>query len=480
MNKPIRVLVVEDNEDDALLLVRTLRKSGYDPEYIRVDNGPDMQQALDTHAWDCVISDYSMPQFSALSALNMIRESGRDLPCFIVSGTISEDMAVAAMRAGAHDYLMKGNLQRLGPAIDRELQEAAFRAQRRQADMARQESEERFRATFNQAAVGIGHVSPEGEWLIVNQKLCDILGYAEPDLRARTLPDVIHTADRPAYEANAKKLLTGESDTYSLETRMLRQGSVEAWVELTVSLVRAANREPKYFIAVMEDISGRKIAEEALRSSQAQLEALNIRLKRAMAETHHRVKNNLQVISALVELQMQEGVDMVPVSALARVGQHTRALALLHDLLTSEAKGEAEMDTVSSREAINKLIPIIQAASGGRNILHNDVEDVALPVKAGASIALLVNELVSNAIKHGKGDIEVALTTADDMVTLEVCDDGPGFPPGFNNAKAANTGLELVESIGRWDLSGQTAYENRPEGGARVRVTFAVHNTPNT
>ena len=161
MNKPIRVLVVEDNEDDALLLLRTLRKSGYEPEYTRVDNAPDMQQAL-LHSWDCVISDYSMPKFSALAALNLIRASGQDLPCFIVSGTISEDMAVEAMRAGANDYLMKGNLQRLGPAIDRELQEAAFRAQRRQADAARQESEERFRATFNQAAVGIGHVSPQG------------------------------------------------------------------------------------------------------------------------------------------------------------------------------------------------------------------------------------------------------------------------------------------------------------------------------
>lgn len=476
MNKPIRVLVVEDNEDDALLLVRTLRKSGYDPEYTRVDNAPDMQQALQTQPWDCVISDYSMPKFSALSALNMIRESGHDLPCFIVSGTISEDMAVAAMRAGAHDYLMKGNLQRLGPAIDRELQEAAYRVQRRQADVARQESEERFRSTFNQAAVGIGHVSPQGEWLIVNQKLCAILGYAESELLTRTLPDVVHASDRAAYDANASRLLSGESETYSLETRMLRKDGTETWGELTVSLVCADNGEPKYFIAVVEDISARKAAEDALKRSRAELETLNVRLKRAMAETHHRVKNNLQVISALVELQMQEGVDFVPASALARVGQHTRALALLHDLLTSEAKGDAEMDTVSSLAALNKLIPIVQATMGDRKIYYADVADVALPVKIGASMALLVNELLSNAVKHGKGDIDVALTTEGETVCLEVGDDGPGFPPGFDSAKAANTGLELVESIGRWDLGGQIAYENRPEGGARVRVTFSLQN----
>ena len=476
MNKPIRVLVVEDNEDDALLLLRTLRKSGYDPEYTRVDNAPDMREAL-RHPWDCVISDYSMPKFSALSALEMLRESGQDLPCFIVSGTISEDMAVAAMRAGAHDYLMKGNLQRLGPAIDRELQEATYRAQRRQADIARQESEERFRSTFNQAAVGIGHVSPQGKWLIVNQKLCAILGYAESELLAASLPDVVHASDREAYDANANCLLAGEGDTYSLETRMLRKNGAEVWGELTVSLVRAESGEPKYFIAVIEDISARKAAEDALKRSREELETLNVRLKRAMAETHHRVKNNLQVISALVELQMQDGEEFVPASALARVGQHTRALALLHDLLTSEAKGDAEMDTVSARAALNKLIPIIQATMGDRKIHYDNVADVALPVKIGASMALLVNELLSNAVKHGKGDIDVALTTEGETVCLEVCDDGPGFPPGFDSATAANTGLELVESIGRWDLGGQVAYETRPEGGARVRVTFSLQSS---
>ena len=474
MSKPIRVLVVEDNEDDALLLVRTLRKSGYDPEYIRVDNAPDMEHALQTRTWDCVISDYSMPRFSALSALEMLHASGQDLPCFIVSGTISEDMAVAAMRAGAHDYLMKGNLQRLGPAIDRELQEAEYRAQQRHAEAARHESEERFRATFNQAAVGIGHVSPQGQWLIVNQKLCDILGYAEPGLLARTLPDVVHDSDRTAYETNALCLLSGESETYSLETRMLRQDGTKVWGELTVSLVRSDNKEPKYFIAVIEDISSRKAAEEALKRSQTELEALNVRLKRAMAETHHRVKNNLQVISALVELQMMDGTEMVPATALARVGQHTRALALLHDLLTSEAKGDAEMDTVSSLAAINKLVPIIQATLVNRNIHYSEVEDIALPVKIGASLALLLNELVSNAIKHGKGDLDVALKMEGNTVSLEVCDDGPGFPPEFNSTTAANTGLELVESIGRWDMGGQVDYETRPEGGARVRVAFPL------
>ena len=293
---------------------------------------------------------------------------------------------------------------------------------------------------------------------------------------AKTLPDMVHASDSAVYGANAECLLSGDGETYSLETRLLRQNGAEVWGELTVSLVLADTGEPKYFIAVVEDISSRKAAEEALVRSRAELETLNIRLKRAMAETHHRVKNNLQVISALVELQMMDGADMVPASALMRVGQHTRALALLHDLLTSEAKGDAEMDTVSSSAAINKLIPIVQATSGDRQIHYGNVADVPLPVKIGASLALLVNELLSNAVKHGKGHIDLELTTQEDTITLEVCDDGPGFPHGFNSITAANTGLELVESIGRWDLGGQVAYENRQEGGARVRVTFPLPN----
>ncbi|MGB3128498.1 MAG: response regulator, partial [Dehalococcoidia bacterium] len=115
MSTPRRVLVVEDSEDDAILVLRELRHGGYEPSFERVDTPEAMHAALDQQTWDIVLSDYAMPQFSMPAALAMVKEKGLDLPFIIVSGAIGEEAAVAAMRDGAHDYVMKGNLAHLIP-----------------------------------------------------------------------------------------------------------------------------------------------------------------------------------------------------------------------------------------------------------------------------------------------------------------------------------------------------------------------------
>lgn len=144
-SKPLRILVADDSEDDVLLLVRYLRRYGYAPTYERVDTAAAMSTALQKQTWDIVISDYIMPHFSGPAVLKSLRETSPDLPCIVVSGKIGEDTAVEAMRAGACDYIMKDNLKRLGPAIDRELHESAARRERRKAAEALGQREEELR-----------------------------------------------------------------------------------------------------------------------------------------------------------------------------------------------------------------------------------------------------------------------------------------------------------------------------------------------
>lgn len=127
MNRPLRTLIVEDSEDDAELVVRELRRDGYSVTFERVDTPQAMAAALEREAWDIVLSDHDMPHFSAPAALRLLRDSGLDLPFIIVSGAIGEEAAVAAMRAGAHDYIAKGNLARLNAAIEREMREVEIR-----------------------------------------------------------------------------------------------------------------------------------------------------------------------------------------------------------------------------------------------------------------------------------------------------------------------------------------------------------------
>ncbi|HET8668845.1 MAG TPA: ATP-binding protein [Terriglobales bacterium] len=155
MKRQLRLLNIEDSEDDSLLLRRHLTRAGYELIFERVDTIESMKAALERHSWDIALSDYVMPKFSALAALDLLKAMGVDLPFIILSGAIGEETAVAAMRAGAHDYLMKDNLTRLVPAIERELHDAANRREHQRAEVALRNSERL--ATLGRLAATIAH-----------------------------------------------------------------------------------------------------------------------------------------------------------------------------------------------------------------------------------------------------------------------------------------------------------------------------------
>src|SRR5437762_4224738 len=167
MRVPLRVLIAEDSEDDARLLLRELQQAGYQPTHERVDTPAAMTTALDRHAWDLVIGDYSMPAFSGPAALALLRARDPDTPFIFVSGTIGEDVAVEAMKAGAQDFLTKGNLRRLIPAIQRELRDTEVRRERRRAQTALLE-----RARLAELTSDVGIALTRGAALPETPQLC--------------------------------------------------------------------------------------------------------------------------------------------------------------------------------------------------------------------------------------------------------------------------------------------------------------------
>jgi two-component system cell cycle sensor histidine kinase/response regulator CckA len=169
MGTPLRVLMIEDSEDDAALLVRELRRGDFDVQFERVDESPALEFAFEKQSWDLIISDFSMPHFSGINALKLLRSKGCEKPFIFVSGTIGEETAVAALRDGAQDYLMKTNLKRLVPAVQRALQEAEDRKHRKQMEQQVQQLQ-KFEA-IGKLAGGIAHD--------FNNVIGAILGWAE-------------------------------------------------------------------------------------------------------------------------------------------------------------------------------------------------------------------------------------------------------------------------------------------------------------
>ncbi|HZR46180.1 MAG TPA: PAS domain S-box protein [Candidatus Manganitrophaceae bacterium] len=264
MEKPLQVLIVEDSEDDTRLIVEALKERGYDPIYQRVETSEEMITALRQKQWDLILSDYFMPRFDAIKAMQVARESGLDIPFIIISGSIGEEIAVAAMKTGAHDYMMKDNLSRLSPAIEREMQESVRRREHRQAEAALRESEERFRDVFDRAPIGITLIAPDGRWLRVNRVFCRMLGYSEQELSAITFQSVIHPDDFEINSQDSSPLLAMEGDSF-VEKRFFHKDGHLIWANVSATVIRSVEGTAPYLLVQVQDITERKRSEERIR-----------------------------------------------------------------------------------------------------------------------------------------------------------------------------------------------------------------------
>lgn len=268
--QPLRVLIIEDSENDALLLEIELQRAGYEPTCERVETREAMSAALARQRFDLVIADYVMPRFNGLEALALVKANGLDLPFIIVSGHITDSTAVGAMKAGAHDYVMKDNLARLGAAVQRELRDAEGRRARRLSDQ-KLKVEQVFRhAIENSVPAGITTVDLDGRQTYVNPAFCDMVGWKEEDLIGAHPPFVYWPSeDVESITNELGKLIHGHAPSGGLELRYRRRTGELLSVLVQVTPLRDAFGNITGWVSSNSDITERKRAEARLAAEHA-------------------------------------------------------------------------------------------------------------------------------------------------------------------------------------------------------------------
>ena len=212
MKKKLKILMVEDSKDDAVLIIRNIKKDGLDPVYERVETPEEMKAALDSKEWDIVLSDYKLPQFNGLDALKLFRRKNLEIPFIIISGTIGEELAVETMRKGASDYLMKDNLARLVPSIKRELDESRTRRERKKALEDLFKSEKKFKELVEMLPEMVFEIDLEGNIIIANSTAFKKFGFTNNKAnKSINISNLIIPGEREKLKENIKKIFSGEN-----------------------------------------------------------------------------------------------------------------------------------------------------------------------------------------------------------------------------------------------------------------------------
>ena len=321
-----------------------------------------------------------------------------------------------------------------------------------QARLALEAAEARYRAVFDQVAMGVARVSPDGRFLEVNDRFCAIAGHPRATLLSGDFQTITHPDDLAADEAMVIALLSGGRPNYTTEKRYVTAAGETVWISLTVSLVRDAEGEPDHFVSVIEDIAERKAAEGLQQRHHQQLRLM-------INELNHRVKNTLATIQSMASQTLRSDPD--PLSAYAKFEARLLGLSQVHDLLTREHWHGADLRAV----AVRALAPFVEDALSDN--IEVDGPDVWAPPSAALALAMLLHELATNATKYGAlstptGRVRLTWTFASDERAVRLIWTETGGPP-VAAPERQGFGSRLIARALR-DLQGSAALRYEPDG----------------
>jgi PAS domain S-box-containing protein len=348
----------------------------------------------------------------------------------------------------------------------------------KRAEYALRESERRLRATQDSVGIGIQELDEFGHFLRVNPTYTRISGFSLQDLAGQSMFERISDEnDRRAARERYGSLTRGEIDSYVEERQYLTKGGRPVWVEALVSAVRSDDGRFLYAVRAVHDVTQRRDAEQALRESEGRLRAAVNDRDALLKEVHHRVKNNLQVITSLLEMQARQTADQQALSSLSEARNRISAIGAIHELLYQSGSFSDVDLAIYARRLLRHLASLYD--SNSRIHAAVDGDGITIDLARAIPFGLLLNEIVSNAYKHAfrsltRGELRVSLKKEDGHMRLRVADTGVGLPPGFNDRAPATLGLQLVRMLVK-QLGGTVRFESR--GGTNVEVVVPILGT---
>ena len=465
--RTLRILDLEDDPLDTELVQAKLAEDGITCEIIRVETREEFVIALESDDLDFIFSDYSLPAFDGLSALELAKEIRPEVPFILVSGAIGEDRAIEALKCGATDYVLKQRLERLVPAVRRAVREAEERTDRRRAEEALGRSEERYRTLVEQIPAvtyiqeplesdnpkAVTYMSPQYETIFgypVDSEMIDEehwLMTIHPEDRERVLSEEARTDE------------TG--DPFEVEYRIIARDGRVVWVRDQAKLVRDEEGKPLYWLGVQYDISEQKRVEEALR------EVRDAERHRLARDLHDGVLQDLAYTTAAMGLIMRDAEGTSVEERLQKViGANRHAAEELRSVV-EDLRLEEERNRPFS-ELVEYLVERNRTMARGQGIeLELEEGFPAGPLKnTGTEVLRVIQEALTNARRHsGARNVRVTLRGDEDEIVAEISDDGQGFGPSI----APGVGLSSMHERAAI-LGGKLEIESEVGQGTKVRL----------
>jgi PAS domain S-box-containing protein len=330
------------------------------------------------------------------------------------------------------------------------------------------ESERRFRSYFELPLVGVAIASKDRRWITVNDRLCEIIGLSREELASTTIDAVTFPDDAEAERALDRSVADRLADGYSLDKRFIRKGGEPIWVSQAVRGVGNQDGSLGYLVVIVQDISERKKAEEGLRVSLGEKEAL-------LRELYHRTKNNMQMICSLLHLESSQCNDPRLTEEFQVIEDRIASMSLVHEMLYVSRDLSSIDLSEYIRDLSRLLIRSYEASSRGNVGVEVDLERLSVPIDTAIPLGLILNELITNSLKHAfpgnrKGRIRIGVAREEGSgVRLSVADDGIGVPPEFDFQNAKSMGLKTVLALVQ-QLGGSARFSADP--GVACSISF--------